>query len=114
MPTPIQPQQNYSQPNAVIAPQLVLQCSIANGQPLFTIQQLTLQAANVDASGKWSVALPAKPAIGPIQKISFTIDAAGKAQGLPADIESVGPQLVAAQAAVVAVIQEINAIRKVV
>ena len=110
----IEPQQNYSQPNAVIAPQLNLQCSIVNGQPLFTIQQLTLQAANVDAGGNWSVALPPKTAVAPIQRVSFTIDAAGNAQGLPADLQSVGPQLVAAQLAIVAAIQAINAIRKVV
>ena len=105
---PLAPQKTYPAPNAVYAPSINLGMSLVAGQPVGIIRNLSLKPAYVDAAGVWHDAGLAVN----FPTIQFGFDANGVPTGLPADLQALAPQIAAAWAAIVTVIDAVNKVRK--
>lgn len=107
----ITPKKTIVAPNAVYASHVGLGMEIKNGEPIGVIRNLTLQNAVVDAEGKWTKTVGQ----GNISsEIKFRFDATGNVIGLPADLESLAPQVADIWGRLVTVIESVNEIRELV
>lgn len=102
MSSPITPQNTGSiTPNAVLVPNVMLTTRIVSGA-LKTSAMVTLQAATVDGSGNWT-------AVGTPKTIQLA-----DVSALPSDIASCQTAVNTVEADLIAAINAINAIRKLV
>ena len=106
------PQNTYPAPNAVYAPMINIGMTFDSaGNPQGVIRNIALAAAYVDDAGAWHPTGTQKV----LSNITFGFDPnTGLPTGLPADLVSLAPQIAAAWQAIVMVIADVNAIRKLV
>ena len=106
----IAPQNPPAVPNAVFTPSVNLAVNVGSGAPVVKTVQLTFQAAQVNAAGKWTTLGDAKPC----QPFSFTFDGSGNITGLPPDLAPAALEIAAAFQALESALNQINVIRRIV
>jgi len=99
MPLPLE--KSYAAPNAIYAPQILLQSAIVNGQ-LMTSAHITLQTARVSEKGVWEIA-PGRSETVVINDIL----------NLPDDLSSQAKRVQDIYGAIVELIGQVNSTRKV-